>query len=151
LNGINEILGTLPAFVVRPNEFAPLPFDAPHRFLLYGVFKARGDITISPTVEIRSGYPFSLVDQQLDFVGGRDRAGRFPLFLSVDAQVTKGFTVPAFVPMLEGHRARFGVAVFNITNHFNPVDVQQNTGSPFVGRFFNSRGTSVRGKFEFDF
>jgi hypothetical protein len=43
------------------------------------------------------------------------------------------------------------VAVFNITNHFNPRDVQNNTGSQSFGQFFNSLGTSVRGKFEFDF
>jgi hypothetical protein len=53
--------------------------------------------------------------------------------------------------MFEKHKMRAGVAVFNITNHFNPRDVQNNTGSPRFGQFFNSLGTSVRGKFEIDF
>lgn len=151
LNTVDNFLGDFPSFVVRRNEYAPLPFDAPHRFLVYGQLKTRYDINISPSVEIRSGFPFSLVDEQLDYVSGRDRAGRFPLFISLDAQVTKGFAIPKFVPMVDGRRARIGVAVFNITNHFNPRDVQQNTGSLQVGEFFNSLGTSVRGKFELEF
>jgi hypothetical protein len=151
LNTVDNFLGDFPAFVVRRNEYAPLPFDAPHRFLVYGQLKTRYDINISPSVEIRSGFPFSLVNEQLDYVSGRDRAGRFPLFISLDVQVTKGFAIPKFVPMVDGRRARIGVAVFNITNHFNPRDVQQNTGSLQVGEFFNSLGTSVRGKFELEF
>ena len=151
LNTVDNFLGDFPAFVVRRNEYAPLAFDAPHRFLVYGRLKTRYDINISPSVEIRSGFPFSLVNEQLDFVSERNRAGRFPLFISLDAQVTKGFDIPKFVPLVDGRRARIGVAVFNITNHFNPRDVQQNTGSPQVGDFFNSLGTSVRGKFELEF
>jgi hypothetical protein len=46
---------------------------------------------------------------------------------------------------------RVGLAVLNTTNHFNPSDVQNNITSPRLGQFFNSPGTSVRGKFEFEF
>jgi len=44
-----------------------------------------------------------------------------------------------------------GAAVLNSTNHFNPIEVQNNVTSPRLGQFFNSQGVSVRGKFEFDF
>lgn len=151
LNTVDNFLGDFPSFVVRRNEYAPLSFDTTHRFLVYGQLKTRYDINISPSVEIRSGFPYSLVNEQLDYVSERNRAGRFPLFISLDAQVTKGFAIPKFVPMVDGRRARIGVAVFNITNHFNPRDVQQNIGSLHVGEFFNSLGTSVRGKFELEF
>jgi hypothetical protein len=144
---VDNYLGDFPAFVIRPNEHGPLPFDAPHRFLLYGELKMRYDITISPSLEMRSGFPFSIVNEQLDFVGARNQGGRFPTFFSLDAQVTKGFRLPLF----EKHRMRVGAAVFNITNHSNPRDVQNNVGSPRFGQFFNSLGTSVRGKFEIDF
>ena len=147
LNTVNNFLGDMPAFVIRPNEYGPLPWDAPHRFLVYGQIKMPSDIIVSPSLEIRSGFPYSIVNEQLDFVGARNRAGRFPTFISLDAQVTKGFRLPMF----EKHKARIGVAVFNITNHFNPRDVQNNTGSQRFGQFFNSLGTSVRGKFELDF
>lgn len=151
LNSIDNLLGDFPAFVVRPNEYGPQPFDAPQRFLAYGQLHMRYDINISPVVEIRSGFPFSLVDERLDFVDKRNRAGRFPTFLSVAVQVTKGFTIPESVPRFGGRRARIGLAVLNATNHFNPSDVQNNTASPRLGQFFNSLGVSVRGKFEFDF
>jgi hypothetical protein len=151
LNTADNFLGDFPALVVRPNEYGPLPFDAPHRFLAYGQVKTRFGLIISPSLEVRSGFPFSLVNERLDFVGARDRAGRFPTFLSLDVQATKDFTIPKFVPKLEGKKARVGAAVFNVTNHFNPRDVLNNTGSPRVGQFSNSLGTSVRGKFEIDF
>ncbi|MDQ6653542.1 MAG: carboxypeptidase regulatory-like domain-containing protein [Acidobacteriota bacterium] len=151
LNTVDNFLGDFPAFVVRSNEYAPLSFDAPHRLLVYGQLKLPHQINVSPTLEIRSGFPYSRINEQLEFAGGRNLAGRFPKFLSLDVQVTKGFNIPGFVPMLDGRHARIGVAVFNFTNHFNPRDVQQNATSPRFGQFFNSLGTSVRGKFEIDF
>lgn len=146
LNTVDNFLGDFPAFVVRPSEYGPLPFDAPHRFLVYGELKTRYDITMAPSFEVRSGFPFSVVNEQLDFVGPRNRAGRFPTFISLDAQVTKGFRIPKL-----DRKMRVGVAIFNITNHFNPRDVENNLGSRHFGQFFNSLGTSVRGKFELDF
>jgi Carboxypeptidase regulatory-like domain len=151
LNTADNFLSDLPALVVRQNEYGPLPWDAPHRFLGYGQLRVRYGLTISPAVEIRSGFPFSLVDENLDFVGARNEAGHFPLFVSIDAQVTKDFTIPKFIPKFDGRKARIGAAVFNMTDHFNPRDVQNNLGSREVGQFFNSLGTSVRGKFEIDF
>ncbi len=151
LNTADNFLSDFPTLVVRANEYGRLPWDAPHRFLAFGQLKAPFGLMVSPSVEIRSGFPFSVVNESLDFVGARNQAGRFPTFLSIDAQVTKEFTVPKFIPKLDGKKARIGAAVFNITNHFNPRDVQNNLGSLQFGQFFNSLGTSVRGKFEIDY
>ncbi|HYV00516.1 MAG TPA: TonB-dependent receptor [Pyrinomonadaceae bacterium] len=151
LNSIDNFLGDFPALVVRPNEYGPQPFDAPHRFLVYGQLRMPLDINIAPLIEIRSGFPFSFVDERLDFVGPRNQAGRFPIFMSLAVQATKGFAIPKFVPRIGGRRMRMGAAVLNSTNHFNPIEVQNNVTSPRLGQFFNSQGVSVRGKFEFDF
>ncbi len=145
LNTADNFLGDFPAFVVRPNQYGTLPFDISHRFLAYGEVKAPHGITVMPALEIRSGFPFSFVNERLDFVGSRNRA-RFPAFASLDATILKSFTVPYF-----DKKARAGVIIFNITNHFNPRDVQNNLGSLKAGQFFNSLGTSVRAKFELDF
>ncbi len=149
LNTADRFFGDTPAFVVRPNEYGRLPFDAPHRFLAYGQFDVskKYDIRIAPLFEIRSGFPFSAVNERLDFVGKRNEAGRLPMYISLDLQVTKGFKLPFF----DNKRARVGVALFNLTNHFNPRDVQNNLGSPNYGKFYNSLGTSVKAKFEIDF
>lgn len=145
LNTADNFLGDFPAVVVRSNQYGTLPFDIPHRFLAYGEVKAPHGITLMPALEIRSGFPFSVVNEQLDFVGARNSL-RFPTFLALDATILKSFRVPYF-----DKKVRAGVVIFNITNHFNPRDVQNNLGSPRFGQFFNSLGTSVRGKFEMDF
>lgn len=145
LNTTDNFLSDFPAFVIRANQFGTLPFDIPHRFLAYGEVKAPFGITIMPALEIRSGFPFSFVNDRLDFVGERNRT-RFRPFLSLDASILKSFKVPVF-----DKRVRAGVVVFNITGHFNPRDVQNNLDSLQVGQFFNSLGRSVRGKFEMDF
>ncbi|MFS8086920.1 MAG: TonB-dependent receptor domain-containing protein, partial [Acidobacteriota bacterium] len=93
LNTADNFLTDFPALVVRANQYGLLPFDATHRFLAFGEIKAPLEITVMPAVEIRSGFPFSFVNDRLDFVGDRNRA-RFPVFLSLDATILKGFTIP---------------------------------------------------------
>ena len=149
LNTADGFFGDTPSFVVRPNEYGLLPFDAPHRFLFYGQIdiSKKYDIRIAPLLEARSGFPFSKVDERLDYIGPRNAAGRYPALLSLDVQITKGFKLPFF----KAKRARVGIALFNLTNHFNPRDVQNNIGSPNYGIFYNSLGTSVKAKFDLDF
>ena len=148
-NTADKYFSDTPAFVVRPNEYGRLPFDSPHRFLFYGQvdISKKHDIRVAPLVELRSGFPFSKVDERLNFVGPQNEAGRFPTFFSLDVQVTKGFQVPFF----KDRRMRVGVALFNLTNHFNPRDVQTNITSPNYGRFYNSLGVSSKLKIDFDF
>lgn len=145
LNTADNFIGDQPAFVVRPNQYGTLPFDIPHRLLAYGEVKVPLGITVMPAFEVRSGFPFSFVNDRLDFVGPRNQA-RCPKFMSLDTTILKSFTIPYF-----DKKARAGVILFNLTNHFNPRDVQNNLGSPHLGQFFNSLGTSLRGKFELDF
>ena len=145
LNTADNFLGDFPAFVVRPDQYGALPFDAPHRLLAYGEIKAPYGLTVIPALDIRSGFPFSVVNDRLDFVGIRN-SERFPAFLSLDVTVLKSFTIPFL-----DKPARAGAIIFNVTDHFNPRDVQSNLSSLQFGQFFNSLGTSVRGKFEIDF
>jgi len=145
LNTSDRILGDFPAPVVRSNFYSTLPFDIPHRFLAYGEIKVPHGFLVMPAVEIRSGFPFSFVDDRLDYVGAPNHA-RFPAYFSFDTTILKTFTIPFL-----DKKARAGVILFNVTNHFNPRDVQNNLNSLNVGQFFNSLGTSVRGKFELDF
>jgi len=145
LNTADNFLGDFPAFVVRPDQYSALPFDAPHRFLAYGEIKAPYGLTVIPALDIRPGFPFSVVNDRLDFVGIRN-SERFPAFLSLDVTVLKSFTIPFL-----DKPARAGAIIFNVTDHFNPRDVQSNLSSLQFGQFFNSLGTSVRGKFEIDF
>ncbi len=147
LNTVDQIFSDTPAFVLRANEYAALPFDARHRFLIYGQLDFPHDIRVAPLFEMRSGFPFSKYDASLNFVGGRNQAGRFPMYRSLDLQVTKGI----ILPFLDKKKVRVGVALFNLTNHFNPRDVQSNLASPNFGQFYNSLGVSVKAKFDIEF
>ena len=149
LNTADRYLTDTPAFVVRPNEYATLPFDTPHRILFYGQLDVskKYSVRLNPLFEMRSGFPFSKVNERLDFVGSRNGAGRFPMYLSLDLQVTKGVKLPFF----HDKRARVGVVFLNATNHFNPRDVQTNLTSPNYGKFYNSLGLALKAKFDIDF
>lgn len=136
LNTADVLINNFPALTIQPNQYSLLPFDVPHRFLAYGQIALPFDILLAPMVEYRTGFPFSAVNDRLEFIGERNRAGRFPDYFSLDAQITKGFKI--HLPIIRKYKLRAGVALFNITNRFNPRDVQNNIFNPDYGTFYNS-------------
>ncbi|CAN5673434.1 hypothetical protein BH18ACI4_BH18ACI4_13500 [soil metagenome] len=146
LNDFNTYFGNLRHPVIRPNEFGKQQFDAPNRLLFWGDFSLRYDIVATPVFEWRSGFPFSLLDEDQNFVGPRNDGGRFPQLMTLDLLVTKGLRIPFRGKKYKG---RVGVTIFNITNHWNPRDVQNNLASMQFGTLYNSPDRSFRTKFEF--
>jgi len=146
LNDFNTYFGNLKHAVLRRDEYGKQPFDVPNRLLFWGDFALPKEIVVTPVVDFRSGFPFSIVNEAQDFVGPRNEGGRFPRLLTFDLLVTKGLTIPFRGKKYKG---RAGFTIFNITNHWNPRDVQNNLDSRQFGTFFNSSGRSVRLKFEF--
>ncbi|HEV2233571.1 MAG TPA: hypothetical protein VGV68_09235, partial [Terriglobia bacterium] len=59
---------------------------------------------------------------------------RFPTFLSVDIKLSKDFSLP-LTSWLKNHKFRGAVHIYNITNHYNPLDVFSNVTSPNFGHF----------------
>jgi hypothetical protein len=119
--------------VIRPNAFGDLPSNIPHRLVAWGDFKLPWKITATPLLDVHSGFPYSAVDALQHYVGHPDSL-RFPIFFSLDARLSKEFTVP-FIPWLKHHQLRGALGIFNITNHANPRDVFNNVNSPFYGHF----------------
>lgn len=148
LNDFNVFFGNTPTALIRPNERTLLPFDAPHRFLFWGQFEVPGKITLAPVFDVHTGFPYSVVDEERNFVGARNRAGRFPRFSSLDLQVTKEISLP-----IAGrkYKAHVGCRIFNLLDHYNPRDFQNNTGSERFGAFLNSVDRMVRGKLVVEF
>ncbi|MEK6282566.1 MAG: TonB-dependent receptor [Acidobacteriota bacterium] len=146
LNDYNTYFGNLRQPVIRRNEYGRQPFDAPHRILFWGDFGLPRDIVATPVIDWRSGFPFSLLNEKQDYVGPRNGGGRFPPLLTLDLLVTKGVKIPFRGKKYKG---RVGLTIFNITNHWNPRDVQNNLASADFGIFYNSPGRSFRTKFEF--
>jgi hypothetical protein len=146
LNDFNTYFGNLRHPVIRPDEYGRQPFDVPHRLLFWGDFAVPFNMVLTPVVDWRSGFPFSIVNEEQDFVGPRNAGGRFPRLFTLDLLVMKALKI-----RFRGkeYKGRAGFTVFNITNHWNPRDVQNNIASPQFGTFFNSADRSVRLKFEF--
>jgi hypothetical protein len=103
--------------------------------VFWGNFTVKYGITVAPVLDIRNGFPLSIIDEDRNFVGQRNRVGRFPDFVSLDMQVLKSVSAPG--RFKEKYRFRVGVKVFNLTNHFNPRDFQGNLASDEFGGFYN--------------
>ena len=144
LNDFNSYFGNIENPVIRPDARGPLPWDAPNRYLFWSNLGLPSGFTVFPVLDVRTGFPLSVIDEDRNFVGPRNEAGRFPTFVSLDLQVSKRLR-------LLGHDATVGVKVFNITNHFNPRDFQGNLASADFGGFANGVGRAFRGKWVFEF
>jgi len=140
LNDFVSLFGDLRDPVVYGNEYGRQGFDSPNRFLVWGVMNLPHAIAVAPTMEYRTGFPYTVIDEQQNVVGTRNQA-RFPNLFTLDLAVTKDVQLPRL------KRARIGVQLFNLTNHSNPQDVQNNTASSAFGQFANSVDRQVRGKF----
>jgi hypothetical protein len=140
LNDFVSIYGDLREPIVYANAYAPQSFDTPNRFLIFGVVNLPKKFTVAPTLEYRNGFPYSVVDERQDVVGTRNQNHRYPDLMTLDLAVTKDM-------QLMHRRVRVGVQVFNLTNHFNPQDVQNNLASPYFGDYSNGIGRQVRAKF----
>jgi TonB dependent receptor/Carboxypeptidase regulatory-like domain len=147
LNDFNQFFGNDPQAVIQPNGRGRLPFDAPNRFLAWGEIAAPWKVTLMPVFDLHTGFPYSVENQLREFVGPRNDQ-RFRRFNSFDVQALKEIRVPF---RGKEHKVRVGFGVFNLFNHFNPRDVQNDLDSSRFGEFFNGPNRTFRGKFVFNF
>jgi len=147
LNDLNQFFGNLAQPVIQANGRGRLSFDAPNRFLFWATLAGPLKLTLVPVYELHTGFPYSVENEFREYVGPRN-VNRFPRFSSFDLQVTR----PVALPFGDRHlHARVGVGVFNLFNHFNPRDVQNNLASARFDGFFNSAWREYRGKFVLEF
>jgi hypothetical protein len=137
LNDFNSYYSNFEAPIIQANERSRLPWDTPNRFLFYGRFNTPYGLIFAPVVDMRNGFPYSTIDEDRNFVGPRNKAGRYPTFFSLDLQVLKSVTLPG---RFSKYKAELGLKVFNLTNHFNPRDFQNNLASENFGGFYNGVG-----------
>jgi hypothetical protein len=148
LNVFSDYFGNYENPIIRPNQRSRLRHDAPDRFLVWGEVELLYGVYWAPVLEIRSGFPFSAVDAERNFVGARNQAGRFPTFATLDSQFWRDFRVKAFGKV---RTFRAGIRIYNLLDHFNPRDVQENLDAFNAGGFYNARGRLFRGRFTIDF
>jgi Carboxypeptidase regulatory-like domain/TonB dependent receptor len=139
--------GNYPQAVIQPDQKGRLSFDAPNRVLFWSDIQGPWKLTILPVYDVHTGFPYSVQNQYRDYVGPRS-SERFPRFSSTDLQITRPFT--AHVRNKKLH-LRAGGSVFNVFNHDNPRDVQNNLDSSTFGSFYNDAWREYRGKMVFEF
>ena len=144
LNDFNQFFGNDPQAVIEPNQRGPLNFDAPNRILAWGEIAAPWKLTFAPVIDTHTGFPYSTINQYRDFVGPRNEV-QLPRFVSTDLQIWREIRLPK-----EKH-ARLGFGVFNVFNHPNYRDVQNDVDSYRFGEFFNGISREFHGKFVLEF
>jgi hypothetical protein len=148
LNDYNQFFGNIPNPLIRPNQYGIMPSDAPNRGLFWGVIGLPHKLDFVPVLEVHTGFPFSKLDENWNYIGKENQAGRFRTFVDLDLKIQYPFDFK-----FHGRRFQFraGLSVLNVMNYSNPRDVQQYTGSPNFGNFYNSIGRLFRIDGDFDF
>jgi hypothetical protein len=113
---LDPFLGSL---YFAPQQPASLSWDAPNRILSWGnVPTPIWGLQFNYFYEYRSGYPFSVINQQ-QFLVGPPNALRFPVYSNLTLSVEKKFH-------FTGRLFAVRVAVVNILNRTNPDTVVNN-------------------------
>jgi hypothetical protein len=142
LNAFTTFFDSVRWPVVGANAYAPARADAPHRVLV------RARAMPSPTwllvglLDWRSGLPWSVVNEAMDFVGPRN-SRRFPRYARLELGVDHRFRIYKYRPWI-------GVRADNALNAWLPTDVQNNLGSPAFGSFYNSEFRQFRIQVRFE-
>jgi hypothetical protein len=135
LNNLSDVVIPFLQPVIRPNVYGILPSDVPQRVVTWGVFSLPKKFTLSPILDVHSGYDYSNVDVLQNYVG-TPNGQRFATYLSLDVKIYRVFQVP-FLGAKSGkiHHIRLGFYSLNITDHGNFNAVFNNVTAPNFGQF----------------
>jgi hypothetical protein len=136
LNNYDQFWGNFRNPIIRANENGLSPTDVRHRVIVRGSFYMGGQWDLSPVIELRSGFPWSAVNEFRDFVGPRNRSGRLPAVRTVDFQLTRPFR-------FKKYRFRAGLKVYNLFGSDAQRDVQTNLTAPDFGTTYNPIERSI--------
>lgn len=117
----------------------PMPWDSPSRFLSWGYLPTPlKNWAIAYLMEWRTGFPYSLVDQDGRVVGDVN-SRRYPDFFELDLHFERRFS-------FRGYRWAFRFGANNLTGHENPNAVINTIGAANFGQYFggNHRSTNFR-------
>jgi len=124
-----------------PQVGGRLPWDAPNRFLSWGWLPLPKKFLLAYTLDWRTGYPFSVVNQNQQLVGAPDSL-RFPDYFSLNLHVERRFPLFGFQWALRG-------GFDNITGRDNPTVVNNNVDSSQFLSFSGIRGRAFTGRIRF--
>jgi hypothetical protein len=123
--------------IIGQDQYAPTSSSVPNRLIASTRTVFADRVLVSSILEIHSGFPYSPVNDMLDWVGPRNQQFYFPTFVMLDLDVEHRFTFIKFKPWI-------GIRAYNALNRFSPTEVQNNLSSPAFGSFYNSYGRQLR-------
>ncbi len=136
LNNYDQFYGNFRNPIIRANEHNRIPTDVRHRLLVRGTIGLPGRWEFAPVLELRSGFPWSAVNEFQDFVGPRNRAGRLPMVRTLDFSLSRPWR-------FKKYRFRAGLKMYNVFGASADRDVQNNLTSPDYGTSFNPIERSI--------
>jgi hypothetical protein len=136
LNDYDQFFGNFRNPIIRRNENSLSPTDVPNRLIVRGSIGFPGQWVFSPIYEWRTGFPWSAVDENQDFVGTRNRTGRLPTVTTLDFTLARPWR-------FKKYRFTAGLKIYNAFDTGNERDVQSNIASPDYGRFYNPIQRSI--------
>ncbi|HVA02032.1 MAG TPA: TonB-dependent receptor [Terriglobia bacterium] len=132
LNTLDDIFVPFQIPVIRPNAYGNLLSDVPNRLTGFGSFKLPWSITLTPSVDLHSGFPYSNVDVLQNYVGAPN-SQRYPIFFSLNWRIYKDFPLPFHIH--PGHKFRLGIYSIDTTGRENPTAIYNNIASSQFGQF----------------
>src|SRR5580692_6930530 len=133
LNTLADLFIPFEAPVIRPNVYGIRPSDVPNRVVIWGRFRLPFSLILGPVLDVHTGFPYSNVDQNQNYVG-LPNGQRFSTFFSIDFQVYRDFRMP-FANRSGSRKIRLGLYMINLTDHGNFTQVYNNVTSPLFGQF----------------
>lgn len=140
---LDPVLGQL---YFAPQQGGPLSWDAPNRALSWGTTPTHiWGLDLAYFFEYRTGYPFSVIDQQ-QFLHGAPNSMRFPDYASLNLSLEKKFRFGKYLFAVRG-------SVINIADRQNPDVVVNNIDAvgvtPAFGTFSGGQGRAFTGRLRF--
>jgi hypothetical protein len=136
LNSYDQFYGNFRNPIIRANENNLTPTDVRHRLLLRGSIGLPWDVDMSPVLELRSGFPWSAVNEFQDFIEPRNRSGRLPAVRTLDMTLVRPWR-------FRKYNFRAGLKLYNLFGASAERDIQNNITSPFYGTAFNPVERSI--------
>ena len=112
---------------------APVEWNVRHRFISWGYFPIPGKMDASFSIEARSGFPYTTIDDLNRVVGGYN-SRTMPVYFVTNFNAEKEIPIPF------GKRIAFRAGVTNLFNRFNPRYVDANVNSSRFMTFSESSG-----------
>jgi hypothetical protein len=142
LNAFARYFDTMMWPIITPNQYGPASTDVPHRLFARGHLMPTPEWLVIGILDWRTGLPYSIINDALDFVGPRNMY-RLPNRFHLDLGLEHRFHLLKLSPWI-------GIRAYNALASFNPVDVQANVSSPAFGTFYNSEYRQFRLQLRFE-